>query len=180
MNKAMVVVFVLFPAFIHAQEIKNGSIIMDFGKKKKAQDTAKQQSPPVDTLTEVAKPKREKKEKVQNNTNSASAIADYRQGGIFKALFHAGINACQIDGDNDWGYTYLGAETGVGALARFHRFLSASLELNYSMEGARTTFASSTANTDKYMVQWDYMQAAVALNGHYRQFLIFSLGLTPE
>jgi hypothetical protein len=180
MNRITALFFLFVPIFMYGQEVKNGSFIMDFSKKKKHQDTIQQQQSPADTIGDTPKPRREKKVKVQSTKSPSAPVPDFKAGGIFKALFHAGINACQIDGDNDWGYTYIGAETGAGALARFSRLFSISLELNYSMEGARATFASSVNNTNRYLVEWDYVQDPVALNAHYKQFLMISLGMAPE
>ena len=94
-------------------------------------------------------------------------------------MFIAGLNACQIDGDNEWGYKYFGAEAGIGALARFHDVVSVSMEMDYSMKGARARLPSTADVSERYNVQWDYISVPVALNAHVKDLVMFSAGLAP-
>jgi len=155
---------------------QNGTLIFDFGKKKPKQvDTLQRQTPINDDETKPAR-------KV-SRTDTTIKIKrpdyyDFKRDGIFSALFHAGINLCQVDGDTQYGYFYLGGEAGIGALARFHKYLSASLELNYSMKGAGSFLLNKLQTAEYYLLRWDYVEAPVALNGHYR-WLMLSAGLAP-
>jgi hypothetical protein len=87
--------------------------------------------------------KKLKKQANKDKTTKGPASYDIHEMGIFRGLFHAGINAAQVDGDNEYGYKYLGAEFGAGVMARFHPYVSASLEINYSMQGACDRLAST-------------------------------------
>ncbi len=182
MNRYLLLLCLLCPLLVCAQipGMKNGTISIDFGKKKhKQHDSIPQQDyNDEDSVSDYKKLKKQqsalkKKEHIKDSY-------DFKKDGIFRALFHIGINAAQVDGDNEWGYKQPGAEGGVGAMARFHKYLSVSMEINYSMEGARARLASTDQQLMKYQVQWDYIQTAIALNGHYKDVLMLRMGLTPE
>ena len=181
MKKCLLILLLVSPVWLMSQEVKNGGISFDFGKKKKqATDSTVQQSTDESEDTVIAKPRKEKK--VKDTTQSGYHRYegyDYKKDGIFYGLFHAGINFDQIDGDNEYGYKYIGAEGGVGALARFDKIFSVSLELNYSMKGAKARLAASQTNLEKYTVQWDYVEAPVAVNAHYKELLVFTIGFDP-
>src|SRR5579863_1953215 len=127
MRKKLTLLIFLFPFVLMAQtEIKNGALIFDFGKKKKQQDTVQQQQPQQNPYSDDdednpnPKPKKEKKQPTPKNATQNEQAADFRKDGIFKALFHAGVNGSQIDGDNQNGYNQIGLDAGVGTLIRFH------------------------------------------------------------
>jgi hypothetical protein len=164
-----------------SQEVKNGGISFDFGKKKKqATDSSAQQTTDDNEDTVIAKPHKEKRMKDTTHIGGHHYQGyDYKKDGIFYGLFHAGVNAAQIDGDNEYQYKYFGFEGGVGALARFDKIFSLSLEFNYSMKGARARLGASSSNDEKYCVQWDYVEAPVAVNAHYKKLLVFTIGVDP-
>jgi hypothetical protein len=180
MKKLLLILLLTSPVWLIGQDVKNGSISFDFGKKKQqAKDSASQLSEDTDD-TAATKPRKEKKHiDATNGGTHYEEANDYRKDGIFFGLFHAGVNAAQIDGDNEYEYKYFGFEGGIGALARFHKLLSLSLEFNYSMKGARARVAPSATNAEKYNVQWDYVEVPVALNFHYKRLLVFSIGVNP-
>jgi len=185
MKKSLLLLF-LFPAILMAQPSvtkKNGTYTIDFSKKKKVQDSTATQATDDDVDEDgnaiKVKGKKYKPVAVHKLPKRPAYNYDFRKEGIFKALFIAGLNACQIDGDNEWGYKYFGAEAGIGALARFHNIFSTSLELDYTMKGARARFQSTPEQLELYNVQWDYISAPVALNIHIKDIVMFDLGLAP-
>jgi hypothetical protein len=169
MKKKLTLLILLLPALLMAQTgiSKNGTITFDFGKKKQQQaDTVKQQQPPISSDDDGDAPpaKKQKAQKpaptpvVKKEENQPEKV-DYKNEGLFKALFNVGINACQIDGDGYAGYNYPGLEAGIGAMLRVHRFLSVSMEIDYSQQGAKQAFIFTDApqTLQKYRVQWDYI-----------------------
>ena len=162
-----------------------GSYSIDISKKKKAQDTTAVQATDDNDVDEYGNAVKTKGKKIKTPTAKKPSTHthdkyDFKEEGIFKGLFTAGLNACQIDGDAQWGYKYLGAEVDVGAMARFHKFLSVSLELDYTMKGAKDRLQSTPDITRDYQVQWDYVSAPVALNAHFFwDHLTISAGVAP-
>ena len=176
----------LVPTMMMAQSTvtkKNGTYTIDFSKKKRAiQDTsATQQSDEEDGDSIYIKHKRAVKvAKALAAKKHPAYHYDFQKEGLFKGLFIAGLNGCQIDGDNEYGYKYLGAEVGVGVLVRFHDILSASLEIDYTMKGAKDRFLSTPDISRYYQVQWDYISIPVALNIHIKEIVMFDIGLAPS
>jgi len=163
---------------------KNGTYTIDFSKKKKAQDsTATQTSDDdVDEYGNAVKVKGKKYKATTEHkpTHRPPDNYDFRKEGVFKGLFIAGLNLCQIDGDAEWGYKYFGAEVGIGAMARVHRFFSVSLELDYTMKGARARLPSTPDQSEMYNVQWDYIAAPIAANAHFlKDILTITAGFSP-
>jgi hypothetical protein len=185
--KNLFVLLCLFPFLTRAQpdvtKSKNGTYSIDFSKKKKISKDSTIQSTTDDDVDDdgnAVKVKGKKYTVQKAHPIHRPDTYDFRKDGIFKGLFTAGLNACQIDGDNQWGYKYLGAEAGIGAMARFHRYFSVSLELDYTMKGAKDRLQSSAAALQDYQVQWDYVSAPIAVNGHFfKDQLTVSAGFAP-
>ena len=176
----LIISFLLFTIVAAAQTgVNNGTISIDFGKKKhKQQDTIPQaDTDDEDSVVTIRKVKKQSPSK--DKTAARPATYDIHELGIFRSLFHAGLNAAQVDGDYEYGYKYLGAEFGAGVMARFHPYVSTSLEINYTMKGARARLGSTDQVLRLYMVQWDYIEAPIALNAHYKDIVMISGGLAP-
>ncbi len=178
----------LAPAILMAQSVtkEKGGYTIDFAKKKKAaQDTTVVNTANDDDVDDngnavKVKGKKYKTPTVHKATAHSADAYDFRQDGIFRGIFTAGFNACQIDGDAQWGYKYPGAEVGIGAMARVHKFLSVSLELQYTMKGAKDRLLSTPDVSRRYQVQLDYVSAPIALNAHFfRDQLTISAGIAP-
>jgi hypothetical protein len=180
-KKWFLILLLASPVWLMSQETNHGTISFDFNKKKKpASDSASQQvSEDESQDTVVTRPKKKKQTDSLGRARSNEYFYDYRKDGLFYGLFHVGFNAAQVDGDNEYGYKYFGAEGGIGAMARFDKIFSLSLELNYSMKGAKARLQSSATNLEKYMVAWDYIEAPIAVNAHYKKLLVFSIGVDP-
>lgn len=186
MKKFFLLLF-LFPAILMAQSVTKdkGGYTIDLSKKKQITKDTTAQAPDEDDVDEFGNAVKTKGKKIKTQTvKKTSAGAphdnDFKKDGIFKGIFTAGLNACQIDGDAQWGYKYLGAEVGVGAMARFHKFLSVSMELDYTMKGAKDRLQSTQDVTRDYQVQWDYVSVPVALNAHFfTDHLTISAGAAP-
>ncbi len=194
LKRKLVMLLFLFPAAMMAQEIKNGAIIFDMHPKKNKPDTTtvqpetKYPSDEEEEQEQIAKRGKVVKPPKEQNTTPSSVKADWAKYGLFQALFHAGFNGCQVDGDGYSGYKYIGAQFGVGALVKVHRFLSVSVEFNYSMKGAkqdfRTDSLSIATSTQQYKVQFDYLEVPLALNidavtPKNKQVMMLTLGLAP-
>lgn len=189
--KKLFLLVLLLPAILLAQPAvtkKNGTYTIDFSKKKKAPvDSTKVTQTDDEEVDEDGNAVKVKGKKKPHPTPTPTAHKvpahkpynyDFKTDGVFKGLFTAGLNACQIDGDDEWGYKYFGAEVGVGALARFHNFFSTSVEIEYTMKGARARL-TTLDNPNFYQVQYDYLSVPVALNFHAKELAILSLGLAP-
>lgn len=198
MKKKLTLLIFLFPALVFAQvEYNKGTISFDLHGKDKHKDTIQQQQPQQTTYPsdededQPAKTKKERKQARVNGGEKEEEVPDYRRDGLFKALFHVGIVGAQIDGDGFSGYNHIGADVGIGAMVRFHKYFSASMEINYSMQGAKQklvqnsnggTYDSSglfRPSLFMYRVNWDYIEVPVALTVQDKKYVMFSLGLSP-
>ncbi len=107
---------------------------------------------------------------------------DLSKESLFKGLFSAGLNISQIDGDAEYGYQKVGAYVGVGTLVKFHKNFSASLEMIYSMRGAKPRFktfldSKGDEQRNRFNITADYIDIPLSLNIHDKRFVIFGLGL---
>ncbi len=183
MKKKLTLWILLIPFVLSAQtQYKDGTLSIDFGKKKKQQQDSVQKETytyPSDEEEAEQAPK-VKKEKKKTTTVSTEDEPDFKRDGLFKGLFNVGLNACQVDGDSHAGYKYLGANIGIGAMVRYHKNLSTSIEIAYSMRGARAQFARGGSNANFFRTNFDYVEIPISLlNIHDKKLVMFSLGLTP-
>ena len=192
MKKKLTLLILWLPVAIFAQtNYKNGTLTIDFGKNNQNNT---QQTQPVDTPQEkkfiypsdeeameeqeYRRPKKEKKTRMANQEDF-----DFRRDGLFKGLFSVGLNACQVDGDQQAGYNRLGFCGGVGVMVRYHRFLSTSVEIHYSMKGAKQRLVANSNPLAKqlFSIELDYIDIPVSLlNVHDKKLVMFSVGLTPS
>ncbi len=177
----------LFPAVLSAQEAP--VFQFDFGKKKKETETKEQENPQPtyssDDDEEVIEKKKDKKKKVaddyspnpyQTKPEPQEEKPDFRNG-LFKGLFIAGLNAAQVDGDEGYGYNYLGAHVGVGVLVKFHKHMSVSMEMLYTMKGAQRRLFNNMAADSTFRIVHDYIQVPLLFNVHDKKFIMASAGL---
>jgi hypothetical protein len=192
MNKKLTLLILLFPSIVFCQtQFQNGTLSIDFGKK----DKKEEQQPAPDTTVkekfvypsdeEEAEERETPRQRREKNKKTAKPEEkfDFKKDGLFKGLFNVGINACQIDGDNQAGYRYLGFHGGVGVMVRYHKYLSTSLEINYSMKGAKERIVPNPnpLSAQLYRAQLDYIDIPISLlNIHDNKLVMFSLGLTPS
>jgi hypothetical protein len=149
MNKKVLLVFFLVPLFVFAQQDSKS------GKKKVVKPEAKETE-----VLEETKP-------------------DLSKESLFKGLFSAGLNMTQVDGDQEFGYKKFGANVGVGTLVKFSKLFSASVEIVYSMQGARPRYSSfDSGKKDKFDITWDYIQIPLSVNIHDKRVVMFGAGLS--
>jgi hypothetical protein len=110
-----------------------------------------------------------------NNADAKKQSYDWRKEGLFKALLHVGVNAAQVDGDAYAGYTTFGFDGGAGVMMRFHKYMSVSVELNYTMWGSRASLVQKDSNF--YKMHLDYVQIPIAFNVHDKDIIMFSAGV---
>lgn len=182
MKKKLTLWILFAPVVLFSQTgvTKDGVITLDFGKKKIQSDTIPTQKADRKGEDDYLKPKKTKKTQTIPGSEEEEA-PDFKRDGLFKGLFHAGINGAQVDGDLYYGFKYPGFDGGVGAMVRFHKLLSVSMELNYSMKGARQTFFpnASDSSRQRFQIQWDYIEMPISLNIHDKKLIMFSLGAAP-
>ncbi len=185
-KKLTMLIFLLpFVVFAQTQYNKDGSISIDFGKKKQQQvDTPKPEKiiyPSDEEEQEEAKTAKQRRAERKASKPDTKDDFNYKRDGLFKGLFHAGLNACQIDGDLEYGYKYLGANVGVGVMVRFHKFVSVSMMIDYSMKGAKARIIPSPnpISAQLYRIQNDYMEVPIALNVHDKKLIMASIGIAP-
>ena len=103
---------------------------------------------------------------------------DFNQESLFKALFVGGLNLSQVDGDAEVGYRKVGAHIGAGTVVKFSKRFSFSMELIYSMEGAKPHYATYSDGTkNKYDISMDYINVPVSINIHDKKVVMFGAGL---
>jgi hypothetical protein len=125
-------------------------------------------------VRQEVEPTRRQVKQPKNNDDGKTAVDDWKKNGLFQALFHVGLNFAQIDGDAYAGYNKPGFDGGAGVLVRFHKYLSTSIEANYTMWGARFTFADKG---NLYNTNLNYVQIPIAINVHEKEIFMFSAGL---
>lgn len=155
MKKKLTLWIILFPALLLAQE---QNTTKGHHKKEKKTEYVNPNAP-LKPLPEETKP-------------------DYSKEALFKALFVGGMNFAQIDGDLEAGYKKYGAHVGVGTVVKFHKYFSFSMELLYSMKGARPKYSEfSNGVKDHYDITADYLELPVSINVHDKKVVMFGAGL---
>lgn len=178
MKKKLTLWILLVPGFIFAQvQVKDGALTIDFSKKKNKQEqvdsTQQQNIPDEDEDEQPAKVKKVKAAKTENSEDDFN----FKRDGLFKAMFIAGLNLSQIDGDEQAGYTYPGARAGVGVMVRFHKYMSVNTGIIYSMKGAYKKLNANETPQQTFRVQWDYVQVPLMFNVHDKKLFMASVGL---
>lgn len=103
----------------------------------------------------------------------------FKQGkNLFRGYVVAGLNFTQIDGDKMAGYNHVGANVGGGVFVTYTNKFTNSLEISYTMRGAKSGFAH-TRNTGGYIwYQMDYIEIPLMFNYHDFKIAIFSAGFS--
>ena len=103
---------------------------------------------------------------------------DLSKESLFKALFIAGMNLAQIDGDQEAGYYKYGAHVGVGTVVKFHKNFSASLEILYSMKGSQPHESELfSGRKNGYDITTDYVDIPFSINVHDKKVVMFGVGM---
>lgn len=181
MKKKLTLWIVFLPFVVLAQQtdFKDGALTIDFGKKKKQNtDTVAAQQPVTEEeeQEDSPKPKKEKKVKTANPEEQEDEFNPKRDG-LFKALFSAGLNVSQVDGDDQAGYKQPGAQGGVGVMIKFHKYLSVSAQILYNMKGAYRRRNLNESPQQMFRINWDYMSIPLLFNIHDKKLIIASVGL---
>lgn len=175
MKKKLTLWIFLLPLFALAQqtEFKNGAITIDFSKKKgKQTDTVITQQ----DADEEEQPAKKERKKV--NMDGAPEEFNPKRDGLFKAIFAAGVNLSQIDGDEQAGYRQPGAHAGVGVMVKFHKNMSVSTEILYNMKGAYRRLNANETPQYMFRQSWDYVSIPLHFNVHDKKLIIASAGLS--
>jgi hypothetical protein len=178
----------LFPAMLMAQEAP--VFRFDMNKKKNQETEQKKEETPAPATysndeEEEGEVKKEKKKKVVSEKNDLpkkekeqqEEKPDFRNG-LFKGLFIGGLNATQIDGDEGYGYNYLGAHVGVGAMVKFHKNMSVSMEILYSMKGAQRRLFGNNRADSSFKIIHDYVEVPLLFNVHDKKLIMASVGIS--
>ncbi len=98
---------------------------------------------------------------------------------LFKGIFIGGLNISQVDGDLDFGYRKVGAHVGVGTMIKFSKRFSVSMELLYSMKGAKPRYSKLlNGQKDKFNITLDYIEIPLSINVHDKKLVYAGAGLT--
>lgn len=166
-----------FVVLAQQTEFKNGSLTIDFGKKKSQKEDTVQPRIITDDEAEEAMQEKKKKTKPAKQELTEDEV-DWKKNGIFKMLFVAGLNATQVDGDRAYGYYHMGATTGVGAMVKFHKNISVSMELLYSMRGATKRYKLNSGAGEGFRIDWDYVEVPIGINFHDKKLVMAGVGLS--
>jgi hypothetical protein len=102
----------------------------------------------------------------------------------FEAAVIAGINASQIDGDQNAGYDKLGFNCGLKVYARLGKYLSLSPELLIVQKGSKGRLVGSpvpypfTFAPNPFKLTLNYAEIPVLLHYHDKDRAIFGAGLS--
>lgn len=179
MKKKLTLWILLLPAFAFAQvQVKDGALTIDFGKKKnktEQSDSTSQQQPTEET--EEEEPAKAKKTKPAKAKEEDEDDPNFQRDGLFKAMFSAGLNLSQIDGDEQAGYTHPGAYVGVGAMVKFHKYMSVNTGIYYTMRGATKKANVNITPMESFRINWDYVQIPIMFNVHDKKLVMASVGI---
>lgn len=179
MKKKLTLWILLLPALAFAQvQVKDGAITIDLGKKKNKTeqvDSTAQEEPSEET--EEEEPVKVKKTKPAKAKEEEEEDPNFKRDGLFKAMFTAGLNLSQIDGDEQAGYTHPGAYVGVGAMVKFHKYLSVNTGIYYTMRGATKKADVNIQPMERFKINWDYVQVPIMFNVHDKKLVMASVGI---
>lgn len=179
MKKKLTLWILLLPAFTFAQvQMKDGAITFDLGKKKNKteQNDSTKQVQPTDE-NEEEEPAKAKKNKPVRAKEEEEEDPNFKRDGLFKAMFSAGLNLSQIDGDEQAGYTHPGANIGVGVMVKFHKYLSVNTGIYYTMKGATKKANVNVLPLQSFKINWDYVQVPIMFNVHDKKLVMASVGI---
>ena len=166
MRRTLLLFLCFLPGFLMAQ-MANGKYV----------PPAPRDTTIKEAKTEEEQPQQKRTTKPRDKPASSNTPYDWKKNGFFHAIFHAGVNFAQIDGDAYPGFNKVGFDGGVGVLVRFHQYLSTSVELNYTMWGAQTALVDKQ---NLYSTNLNYIQIPLALNVHDKDIVMLSAGLSPQ
>lgn len=95
----------------------------------------------------------------------------------FKGAIAAGINASQVDGDNDVGYRKVGFNVGPKVYAMLNDHFSLSMELLFSQKGAKAS-ALRYSPQNLFKIQLNYAEVPLMVHFHDKEKAIFGLGVS--
>jgi len=96
-----------------------------------------------------------------------------------KAELIGGINASQIDGDQDAGFRHIGFNGGFGAIIPLGERINASFEVLYTMKGASSHLRcddSTCTSGYKFKMNMNYIEIPVMLNYVDKKSVSFGIG----
>lgn len=99
---------------------------------------------------------------------------------VFRGLLIGGFNLSQVDGDEIYGFTKLGANIGAGAMLPFNKKWSVTMETVFSQKGSRQapiyvdTMPNGTVITGQYSLRLNYVE--VPLLVHFTDKEVVSAG----
>lgn len=97
---------------------------------------------------------------------------------LFRGYVVAGMNFTQIDGDRMAGYNQIGANVGGGVFVTYTKKFTNSLEISYTMRGAKSGLAHTQKTNNYSWFQMDYIEIPLMFNYHDFKIAIFSAGFS--
>lgn len=97
---------------------------------------------------------------------------------LFRGYAVAGVNFTQVDGDNSGGYNNIGANFGGGVFVTYTKKFSNSLEITYSMRGAKSKAFKSPNTLGTFTYAMDYIDIPLMFNYHDFKIAIFQAGFS--
>lgn len=102
------------------------------------------------------------------------------QAQVFRGILIGGFNLSQVDGDEIYGFTKLGANIGAAAMLPFNKKWSVTLETVFSQKGSRQapiyidTMPNGTVITGQYSLRLNYVEVPLLL--HFTDKEVVSAG----
>jgi Outer membrane protein beta-barrel domain len=103
----------------------------------------------------------------------AISFSQFFEGGAV-----AGLSASQVDGDTYSGFNKLGLLAGGWVRHMFTYTVGGQLEVRYIMKGASRI--ENVDNAIYYKLTLHYGDVPILINYHYRERVLFEIGLSPE
>ncbi|NLH51351.1 MAG: PorT family protein [Bacteroidales bacterium] len=99
---------------------------------------------------------------------------------VFRGILIGGFNLSQVDGDEIYGFTKLGANIGAGAMLPFNKKWSVTMETVFSQKGSRQapiyvdTMPDGTVITGQYSLRLNYVEVPLLI--HFTDKEVVSAG----
>ena len=99
---------------------------------------------------------------------------------IIKGEVFAGANACQVDGDECFGYKRFGVHAGAGALVPLTKWMDIGLEVLFNQKGAykRDSITYNSSYPHAYRLNLNYVEVPLMLYFTDKNFISVGVGVS--
>jgi hypothetical protein len=93
-----------------------------------------------------------------------STMSAQAQEQRFKAGFHLGMNASQINGDQNYGYHKIGINGGLRVATQIKEKMQIITEINYASRGSQASISNNNNNGGFFRINMRYIEVPIMFN----------------